>query len=588
MRARSRGRCGALKGAAAALALALTGALGCAPAPAPALAYDPASLAFDGEAALARLQRFVAEFPDRDSGQPNNKRAADFIEGRLAGLGLTCERDAWTVVNHSRELALGNVVCRLPGASPRELVIVAHHDQSPETVEGADNDGSGITILLGLAEVFAREPGPRPLTLTFLAADAEEWGMLGSLRYLETRDDPKTIAAAISLDNLGKRFYDGLIVEPTGQFRGYGPLWLIRAAEAASRAAASAGAFAVDPRAPIQQVLDQAVPISFMDQGPFVAAGIPAIGFAGRVPAESMELHWQTYHAPGDTIELQSAASLGRAGRGAEATIRQLLGMAAAGELPQESGPYLYDPGDEAVLRGPALWAIFAAIVALFGVGSLAAGGWRPAQALAGWRRALPHVLALWLPLCASVLVLYGLVGAGLMLDFHLYPATPKDPEIFHPRWPAVVAYLAALAGMLALGRRLAARAQARDGAAAPSFGERKSLALALIAAASLYILLRSPFTLLFVVPTLAWIGVRGRCGLGRALDVVLLVVGGAILYLLIYFFGFVILRNGFGVLWYLMMMFGIGMVSLPSAIAVAAVLAGGAAIVVPPPGERA
>ena len=93
-----------------------------------------------------------------------------------------------------------------------------------------------------------------------------------------------------------------------------------------------------------------------------------------------------------------------------------------------------------------------------------------------------------------------------------------------------------------------------------------------------------NPFSLLFVTPALAWLGIRGRQGWAwRALDVGLWATGGLVLYALIYFFGFVILRNGFGVLWYLMMIFSIGMVTLPSAAAIAAVLAGGAALVVGP-----
>ncbi|MCA9660927.1 MAG: M28 family peptidase, partial [Myxococcales bacterium] len=494
----------------------------CASEPTPAVAYDPGALAFDGDAAYARLGRFVADFPDRDSGQANNARAADFIDAELRARGLECARDRWSVVNFSRELALGDVICRLPGASPREIVLVAHHDQSPETIEGADNDGSGIAILLGLADVFSREAsagGPRPFTLVFLAADGEEWGMLGSRRYVQTHPDPQRIVAAISLDNLGKRFYDGLIVEPTGQFRGYAPTWLVATAEAATAAGAAAGAWAIDPRPPLQQVLDQAVPISFMDQGPFVGAGVPAIGLAGRVPGEHMEIHWQTYHSPGDTMEQQSAASLGRAGRGAEAIVRQLEGMGEAGvdaaRAAAGAGPYLRDAATGEVLRGAGLWAIFAAIVGLFAVGSARAAGGLSRVGVA-WRSALPHALGLGLPLLLSVGLLYALVAAGLMLDFHLYPATNKDPELFHPRWPAVFAYVGGLALMLFGGRRLAARLQARGGGP-PSFAARKSVALGLVAAAALYVAAINPFSLLFLVPALAWLGVRGRAGaLGR------------------------------------------------------------------------
>ena len=95
------------------------------------------------------------------------------------------------------------------------------------TVEGADNDGAGIAILLELAAVFAGEGTPRH-TLTFAATDAEEYGMLGSLRYIQTHPNTEEIVAGISMDNLGRFYYDGMNMELVGQFRGYGPVWLAR------------------------------------------------------------------------------------------------------------------------------------------------------------------------------------------------------------------------------------------------------------------------------------------------------------------------------------------------------------------------
>ena len=64
------------------------------------------------------------------------------------------------------------------------------------------------------------------------------------------------------------------------------------------------------------------------------------------------------------------------------------------------------------------------------------------------------------------------------MLRFELYPATPKDAEIFHPRWPAVGVYVASLAAMLWVGRWLASR---RSGEGA-SFADWRCVGLGLVA----------------------------------------------------------------------------------------------------------
>jgi hypothetical protein len=88
----------------------------------------------------------------------------------------------------------------------------------------------------------------------------------------------------------------------------------------------------------------------------------------------------------------------------------------------------------------------------------------------------------------------------------------------------------------------------------------------------------------LFLIPILAWIAIRGRGGLGRIFDIVLLLLGGLVVYALFYFFGFVRLRIDWYVAWYLMMMFSIGMVSFPTAAAIMAIVAAGLSMVTSPP----
>jgi ABC-type multidrug transport system permease subunit len=91
----------------------------------------------------------------------------------------------------------------------------------------------------------------------------------------------------------------------------------------------------------------------------------------------------------------------------------------------------------------------------------------------------------------------------------------------------------------------------------------------------------------LFTLPLFFWLLIRGRRGPGRALDLAAFALGGLLVYVLIYFFGFVILRIGLYVLWYLMMMFAIPMISPLGAAAICAILAAGLSLVVSPPQAR-
>jgi hypothetical protein len=547
----------------------------CQAAPDLQASYDPASLRFDGERAYAVEDEFVNAFTNRASGSQNTRQAAAWLQEQFSSYSLDCQTDEWSEILYSRPTPLYNVVCRLPGASPGEIVIIAHHDVAPTTVQGADNDGSGVAILLQLAEIFAAE-GQLAYTLVFVATDGEEYGGLGTGRFIDTHPEPGNIIAGFSLDNLGRPYYDAMSMELNGQYRRFGPLWLALLVREA--AGAAPGLWRVNLPGLIDQVTGQAAPVSFMDQGALVAGGVPALGLAGHVPPADAEQHYRLWHDPGDTMERQSAAALGQAGLVAEALARQLLSMQS---FPQESGPYLYFEGSRQVLRGPPLWLVFAGFTALFFLSSLLAGRRAPGGIGSQWRAALPHFLGLWLPLLASIVLLYGLVEVGLMEKFARYPATTKDPYLLQPRWPAVILFLLGLALFLVIGRRLARRFT--RGRPAPSFGAVKSLALVVVGLGGLYVLAVNPFSLLFFLPLLFWLLIGGRRGIGKVVDVVLFLLGGLVVYGLIYVFGFQVLRYDFAFLWYLMNMFAIRMLSFASAAVITAIVAAGVAMVVRP-----
>lgn len=537
--------------------------------------YDPAKLRFDGERAYAIESQFVSQFPNRSSGQPNSLLATEWLKEQLTGSGWDCQIDEWEVINYSKPVVMQNVVCKLPGKSSKEILVAAHHDQSPATIEGADNDGSGIAILLHLAEIFGAE-GPQPYTLVFVSTDGEEYGMLGTRRYIQTYPNPSNILAGISLDNLGKTFYNGMDIEAVGQYHNFGALWLQLLAGESARAAGDLWIPKV--RSPLDQVLGQAVPISFMDQGPLVAAGIPALGFAGKVPAESAELHWQTYHSPEDVMSYQSADVLYQSGRITEALIRQLLSMES---FPKESGPYLYLDASRQVVKGVPLWAGFIGFVALFFIASLLSDKPVVKSIPAGWLKALPHFLSLWLPLAASVLLMYFMVAVGIMDRYEVYPATTKDPATLNPRWLAVIIFLVGLAVFIRIARWLLQHFNRSSNPPEPA--AVKSLGLFMVGLAGVYVLAVNPFSLLFFIPLLFWFMIKGRKGWGSSLDILFFLLGGLMVYALFYFFGFVIQRMGFAVLWYMMMMFSIGEVGPLTALAITAILAAGLSMVIRP-----
>jgi len=106
---------------------------------------------------------------------------------------------------------LVNVVAIIPGKTkPEEVVLYsAHYDhlgikagEEGVIYNGADDDASGTTAILNIAQHFAQQ-GDNARTLMFAAFSAEEIGGFGS-RYFSQQLQPQTITAMINIEMIGK------------------------------------------------------------------------------------------------------------------------------------------------------------------------------------------------------------------------------------------------------------------------------------------------------------------------------------------------------------------------------------------------
>jgi hypothetical protein len=112
-------------------------------------------------------------------------------------------------------------------------------------------------------------------------------------------------------------------------------------------------------------------------------------------------------------------------------------------------------------------------------------------------------------------------------------------------------------------------------------FKHIKSLAFLVISLIALFLLITDPFALIFFIPLLLWFLIGGRRGFGRILDIILFLLGGLMLYALIFFFGFVILRYGIVFLWYFISAISTGMFSFVDVVGGAAIIAAGLSMLV-------
>jgi len=180
----------------------------------------------------------------RGLGTAGLERAADYIAEQFQAAGLEPAGDRpgdWFQVWAERtgpqdqEQELRNVVGVVPGNrsdwTGQSLVIGAHYDHlgygwpdrhradRGKIHPGADDNASGVALLLELARYFARIRPER--SLVFVAFSGEEAGRLGSRHYLDRAGGypANGIRAMLNLDTLGRLESRELLVLGTGSAR---------------------------------------------------------------------------------------------------------------------------------------------------------------------------------------------------------------------------------------------------------------------------------------------------------------------------------------------------------------------------------
>ncbi|MGB5261747.1 MAG: M20/M25/M40 family metallo-hydrolase, partial [Gammaproteobacteria bacterium] len=142
---------------------------------------------------------------------------------------------------------------------------------------GADDNASGIAVMLELARKLAGKPQPR--TLVFVAFSGEETGRLGSRHYVHhtPRYPVNRIIAMVNLDTVGRLGDDPLTVFGSGTADEW--VHILRGAGYVTGVA----------------VRPVAEDIGSSDQTSFIENGVPAVQLFGGVHED--------IHRPGDTPE---------------------------------------------------------------------------------------------------------------------------------------------------------------------------------------------------------------------------------------------------------------------------------------------
>lgn len=296
------------------LALALALALGaCTSEPPPTVSPPPTASPFasptpapefSAERAF-RWTRAIAGIGPREATSLGYRRAARLVRDVLRARGYATEYQRVRVPAGTVDgtpVGAGatlNVVARPAGFDPAEpfTVVGAHLDTVPDT-RGANDNASGVAVMLEVARIAAVAPPRMPVV--FAAFGAEERRgypdvhTLGARAFVRRLPDGARLRGALILDMVGA----GRDVIVQG-----GPNRVARAALRMARR------LDVPTRANVAT-------IGFSDDRRFRDAGYAAAWlWAGDHP---------TLHGPGDTIRVIERAELRRVGRVAWATVRSL------------------------------------------------------------------------------------------------------------------------------------------------------------------------------------------------------------------------------------------------------------------------
>jgi len=498
---------------------------------------------FSMDRGWAGVVTVATRFPRRWSGGPDRQAAAEWIAATLAGMGLDVRRETFPAHLGARApVTLENVWGISPGSerAAEIVVVVGNYDMAPTSVQAASDTAGHVGTILELARLLAAAPHRR--TFIFFFPDGEEWGMLGTRRFVQTFPQRRQIVAALSIEDLDVGRFAALGIDGTGQSRGFAPYWLRGfAADAARREGVR-----TDEVSPLSEWLLRSLLVSQTDQGPFLAAGVPAIDLAGR--SDDLALKRAVYHLPGDTIEKMRPESVVAYGRVQE---RILRGLDALPAVPRGSSYYLRIAPDR-IVPAPALAVrqglVFLPLAVAVLLRRRRLGPLRAPFASESMRGGVVFAaLLIWV---ASIKLLPFL---GLLPRYAVYPPPPRHPLLTTPLWLPIIISAVILVAAIVAAEALLRRREERRAMDAAEAGGRIATMLIWLLVVALVALYDNPFgaVTFLLCPAALWLWITpGPSPVRRAVNGVLVLLGFAVVVLLLAQYG-ADLRIGGYILWY-------------------------------------
>jgi Zn-dependent M28 family amino/carboxypeptidase len=292
------------------------------------------------EVAVARLQEHVrvlsAEIGERNFSDPGSlRRARDYIQSRLEsyGYGVDVQEYSARLPQEASPKSYANLIAERPGSHSRlgrEIVLVGAHYDTAVFTPGADDNASGVAVLLELARLFQSVSSARTVRFAFFSTEEPPFFRtddMGSRRYVERlKTRAETVSAMLCLEMVGyfsdekssqkyppllRFFYpsEGNFAAVVGDF---GSRQLVRRVAREIRASC---------RVPVESAsLPRPVPgVDFSDHLNFWREGIPAV-----MVTDTAFYRNPHYHGPTDTPDKLDYILMSELTKGLASAVRAL------------------------------------------------------------------------------------------------------------------------------------------------------------------------------------------------------------------------------------------------------------------------
>ena len=154
-----------------------------------------------GQEVARPLIRDLINIGSRVAGSEKESQTAQYISTVFKAMGYDPMTQSFTAAAGEKTISSANIVAIKKGTSSQEIIVGAHYDSS-DAGPGADDNASGVAVMLEVAKLV--QNAATPYTIRFIAFGAAESGLLGSYAYLNqmSQQEFENIIAMIDLDSL--------------------------------------------------------------------------------------------------------------------------------------------------------------------------------------------------------------------------------------------------------------------------------------------------------------------------------------------------------------------------------------------------